>query len=340
MSRALEEEELLLAERASGDESAPPPSLWRMLPLPEIILAASFVLTGFLIGQFSGLPLNLPDAASLAFTGMSNQAAALIVISGILIVYFTQTAKRTLYFATALVAYGAILVTHFNVKLWIHAVNRTNWDQVLWNSDQAVRPLVDGALSIHRGLAAMVGPIDRLYLFAFIAMFVCSITIHCSRDFPVFRRVMLTAMLVHVLGGLSYLIAPSLGPFLFEPGVNALETKRQVYMLASHKAAAEGGIGWFQLHGSEFLATGLGAMPSLHVASSAVFLYYAWVYERMLGWAYIPLFLFIMIEAVATRWHYVLDVVAGLGLTAIAVVSVEYFLNRWLADGETPQPVR
>ena len=93
-----------------------------------------------------------------------------------------------------------------------------------------------------------------------------------------------------------------------------------------------GGIPWFKAQGAEFLATGLAAMPSLHVASSAVFVYFAWVYERHLSWFYVPLFVFILIEAVATRWHYLVDIVAGLGLTALAILVVEFSFRRWLPE--------
>ena len=109
-------------------------------------------------------------------------------------------------------------------------------------------------------------------------------------------------------------------------------------MLAEHNEAIAGGTRWLSMNGSQYLATGLAAMPSLHVASSAVFVYYAWVYERRLCWLYLPLFLFIMNEAVASRWHYVVDIVAGIGLTAVAVFIVEYFFYKWLADVGADQP--
>ena len=311
------------------------------LPLPEILLASAFGLTGFIISLSFGLPISLPAGKSLAFTGMGNLVPLIVVAAGLLITLLTQRAGRTLYFATALVAYGAILIMHFNIKLWVHVINSSLWDEQFWRIDEMLRPLINGAIGFHNGLAAIIGPVDWLYLFAFLAMFVCSIIVHSSRSFLVFRKMILTAMLVHVLGGLSYLIAPSLGPFIYESGVNALETHRQLFMLTAHDAALHGGISWFRTEGSEFLATGLAAMPSLHVASSAVFVYYAWRHERHLCWFYLPLFGFIMIEAVATRWHYLVDVVAGLGLTALAILIVDSAFRRWMPQVITKnQPAR
>ncbi len=311
------------------------------LPLPEILLASAFVLIGFLISLYCGLPISLPASKSLAFTGLGNLIPMFVVAAGLLIMLLTQKAGRTLYFATALIAYGAILITHFNIKLWVHAINPSLWDEEFWRIDEMLRPVITGSIWFHNGLAAIIGPVDWLYLFAFLAMFVSSIIVHSSRSFLVFRKMILTAMLVHVLGGLSYLITPALGPFIYEPGVNALETHRQIFMLAAHDAALHGGVSWFRTEGSEFLATGLAAMPSLHVASSAVFVYFAWKHDRHLCWFYLPLFGFIMIEAVATRWHYVVDIVAGLGLTALAIFLVDWSFRRWLPliAGED-QPVR
>ncbi|NKB15827.1 MAG: hypothetical protein HC774_01165 [Sphingomonadales bacterium] len=126
-------------------------------------------------------------------------------------------------------------------------------------------------------------------------------------------------MLVHVLGALSYLVMPAVGPFLYEQGVNTLETARQVHMYNGYQALIAGGRPWIASEGDQFMFAAVAAMPSLHVASSAVFVYYAWHHTRWLGVLYLPLFVFIIFEAVATRWHYWIDVVAGLALTGLAI---------------------
>ena len=329
----------LIAEIAAHQENrVQKPKLHLRLPLPEILLMATFIVVGIVISVFFKLPISLPSSKSLAFTGMGFTTPFIVVAAGLIITLITQRAARTLYFTTVLMAYGAILVVHFNIKLWATEINPASWDDAYLKIDQALSPLVSATFNIRGAFGWMGSTLDLLYLFAFLAMFGCSIIVHSSRSFTVFRKVVLTAMLVHVLGGLSYLIAPALGPFLYEAGANALETRRQVYMLAAHNEAIAGGTRWLSMNGSQYLATGLAAMPSLHVASSAVFVYYAWVYERRLCWLYLPLFLFIMNEAVASRWHYVVDIVAGIGLTAVAVFIVEYFFYKWLADVGADQP--
>lgn len=304
------------------------------VPVPELALALIYGLIGIAISYASGLPIGLPTPDSLAFTGLSYLVPLLLVVGVLLIAVLMQQVGRAAYFLAALSAYGVVLIVHFNIKLWAWHINPRVWDAEYASVDRAFQPVIDSSLAFHNALSSVFGSVDRLYLFAFLAMFACSIIVHSLRAFIVLRKVVLTSMLVHVIGGLSYLIAPALGPFITEAGVNALETKRQIFMLAAHKASMAGGADWFIANGSEFLATGLAAMPSLHVASSAVFVYFAWIYERRLCWLYFPLFGFIMIEALATRWHYLVDIAAGLMLTAIAVALVERVMRPWLASDQ------
>lgn len=316
----LEDTQLLVSARRA--------KLMFFVPFPELILALSFLAAGTVIAAILDLPFSLPSSQSLAFTGMSyGVPLTLIGLLGAGLVLARQT-MRLVYYAAAAFSYAIILITHFNIKLWMSLINPRLWDGLFWQSDQMVRPLVDLAFGVHQ-LAETVLPVgDHLYLFAFLAMFAGSIIVHSMQSFIIFRKVIFSAMLVHVLGAAAYCIMPAVGPFLFEQGANALETARQQHMYGGFQALAAGGRPWIAAEGSTFLFAAVAAMPSLHVASSAVFLHFAWKHARWLGIAYLPLFVFIMFEAVATRWHYWVDVIAGLGLTALAIVITTAVFRR------------
>lgn len=288
-------------------------------PLPELILAISFLSIAIIFSLIFNLEFSLPASDALAFTGMSFAVPlSLIFVLGLFLVLAKQT-MRLVYYALAGLAYGIILIAHFNIKLWMSLINPALWDDFYWQTDQMVRPLVDAAFWVHVAADRIMPAGEHLYLFAFLAMFAGSIIVHSMQRFIVFRKVIFTAMLVHVLGALSYLVMPAVGPFLYEPGVNALETARQEHMFGGYQALIAGGRPWIVSQGNQFMFAAVAAMPSLHVASSAVFVYYAWNYARWLGVLYLPLFVFIIFEAVATRWHYWIDVVVGLALTALAI---------------------
>ena len=301
-----------------------PPRSWRqfclfVVPVQELALAFGFLLIGLTISSHFQIDFVFPTASSLEFTGMS-YAVPLSLISAVA-VYLTVTRQvmRLVYYAAAALAYAIILTTHFNIKLWMSLVNPALWDDVYWKTDMMVRPLIDASFAVHDLADRALPAGEHLYLFAFLAMFACSIIVHSVQCFMVFRKVLFTAMLVHVLGALSYLVMPALGPFIYEQGVNALESARQVHMHGGYRALMAGGRPWIASEGSSYMFAAVAAMPSLHVASSAVFVHYAWKHARWLGVAYLPLFAFIMFEAMATRWHYMVDLVAGLALTALAI---------------------
>jgi len=287
--------------------------------LPELVLGFSFLLVAMVFSWRFDLQFVTPGSGALEFTGMSYAVPLSLIAVLALYLVLTKQIKRLAYYCLAAVAYAAILISHFNVKLWMSLINPALWDDFYWKTDQALQPLTNTAFAVHNVVEATLPVGDHLYLFAFLAMFAGSIIVHSARCFIVFRKVIFSAMLVHVLGALSYLVMPAVGPFIYEQGVNALETARQEHMYAGYQALVAGGRPWIASQGSQFMFAAVAAMPSLHVASSAVFVFYAWKHARWLGVVYLPLFVFIIFEAVATRWHYWIDVAAGLALTALAI---------------------
>lgn len=329
---ALEDRQLLNASRRA--------KLIFFVPFPELTLALCFAATGALVAWSLGLAISLPSGQSLAFTGMSyGVPLTLIGLLGAVLIVAKQT-MRLIYYAAAALAYAIILITHFNIKLWMSLINPRLWDGFYWQTDEMVRPLVDLAFGVHHLTDTVMPAGEHLYLFAFLAMFAGSIIVHSMQAFIVFRKVIFAAMLVHVFGALAYCIMPAVGPFLYEPGANALESARQQHMFGGYLALAAGDRGWIASEGSAFMFAAVAAMPSLHVASSAVFLHYAWKHARWLGVAYLPLFVFIVFEAVATRWHYWVDVVAGLALTALAIAITTAVFRRIEAHDPARAPKR
>ncbi|MEH6759455.1 MAG: phosphatase PAP2 family protein [Parasphingorhabdus sp.] len=306
-------------------------------PLPEMVLALGFFAISMILADYYGLQFVFPSSNALQFTGMSYIVPLSIIFALGLFMILTKRKMQLAYYLSAAFAYGTILVTHFNVKLWMSIINPRLWDGFYWETDQMARPIIEASFEVHKMVGMVLPAENHLYLFAFLAMFGSSIITHSLKCFMVFRKVIFTAMLVHTLGALSYLIAPAVGPYIFEAGVNALETARQEHMYQSYQALMIGGKPWIASQGSHYLFAAIAAMPSLHVASSAVFVYYAWKHERWLGWIYLPLFVFIIFEAMATRWHYLIDVMAGLTLTGLAI-TITSALFRPIAAHHATRP--
>ncbi|MEY2926220.1 MAG: hypothetical protein RL367_697 [Pseudomonadota bacterium] len=290
--------------------------------MPEALLALLALASMVVLSFVFSLPISLPDVNSLLFTGMSVWAP--VTAFGVWwgASALAGKARQIPLYVAQLGAYLLILVAHFNTKLWMTAINPHLHDRFYMDVDQAFRPVIDVSFAIHR-LVGQFGWENKLYLFAFLAMYVCSIIVHSFRDFLTFRKMVFASMLIHVLGGIGYLIAPAIGPFLYEQGLNAIASEQQQHMINVYHGVMQGGAGWISKYGPTVIMAPPAAMPSLHVASSAIFVWYAWKHERWLCWGYIPLFAFIIAEAMATRWHYLIDIAFGLGLTAICLTLCE-----------------
>lgn len=237
--------------------------------------------------------------------------------------------RRSAQEAGNALCFGLVLSVTFFLKLWEPLVRSVSYDRVYEAIDRAcfgwVNPLIDW-----RARSLQFHWVNHLYYGLFIGMFLVSLVVHIARGRPEFRRVFVASLLVQALGGALYLVVPAAGPFLYHPSANAVIAAAQQAFSAARHAELAGGVNWARVHTGQYLIYGLGAMPSLHAAASFVFLYYAWRHVRWLGAAYTPVFGWILFEAMASRWHYGIDLAVGVAL-ACGCIAIS---NRWMGAHE------
>ena len=71
------------------------------------------------------------------------------------------------------------------------------------------------------------------------------------------------------------------------------------------------------------------AFPSGHTAITLTVLYLSFKFRRMLFWIYLPIVAALIFSAVYCRYHYVIDIIAGVGLTIFTIVTGEGYYRRW-----------
>ena len=139
----------------------------------------------------------------------------------------------------------------------------------------------------------------------------------------------IAALLLQVIGTIGYLIAPALGPFIYEAGVDPTISGGQRSMLEFYRISVAEGPEWLSKHGGANFTVGLAAMPSLHSASAFLFFLFAWHHGKILVPLYSFILFFILITAVASRWHYLIDVPVGM-----LIAWASYALAERLAKGQ------
>jgi hypothetical protein len=132
---------------------------------------------------------------------------------------------------------------------------------------------------------------------------------------------MIGLLLIEMVGPLSYLVAPAVGPFIFEQGPNAAATSAELTMYEVYKQVLSGGAAWVSAHGGQYFAQPLAAMPSLHVGATFVIVYYSIKARQWVSPLAVLAFAWIVIESVVARWHYLIDLPVGLLLAAIVIFA-------------------
>lgn len=299
----------------------------------EINIAIGFLALTLAVGIWFGLPFSFPNGDRAASVGVNYLYPLIAIAIWAAIMVFQRSKQVTSTFFVALPAYALVLLCHFNLKLWIPHINPASFDHAYWASDQAIRPAIDAAKSFRLALAPVIPLGSNFYMLGFIALFYLAFGYACLKRPDSFRELVLAAIIMQIMGSFAYLAAPGIGPFLFETGVEPPATLAQQSMHASWQANTAGGAAWIAAEGGRQLTVGLAAMPSLHAGGSFLFLLYALRHAKPLRWPFALLFAFIAIDAVANRWHYAVDLPAGMALA---------FAATWIASKlvERPNPVK
>jgi len=128
-----------------------------------------------------------------------------------------------------------------------------------------------------------------------------------------FREMMSGLMVITFLGLIGYVLVPAIGP---------LYSLHQVYTVSLSQPVA---IFNQQLAFMDLARIHRDVFPSMHVAISFLVWLYAWRNSKALFWAVSPLILSLWVSTIYLRYHYLVDVVAGLLLA-----PASFLLANWL----------
>ena len=312
---------------------------------PEIFITLVLVTSMFLFSVLFDLPIIIPSGERAAYVGVHYlyPLIGIAILGGV--TFLAGRREIAIRFLVALPCYVAILFAHFNIKLWIPHINPANFDEIYWQIDSYFRPIVDVYMYIRDKVFFFIPYQANFYMISYIALFYCSFCYHAIKTPEIFGKLIIAALLLQALGTLAYLVAPAVGPFIYEAGLNPMITGGQSSMLNFHAQSLAGGPQWLAENGSANFTVGLAAMPSLHSASAFLFFLFAWHHGKILLPLYGFILLYILVMAVASRWHYLIDVPVGMLIAWVSYKLAERFDSRpsaspALTNGvQTAQPV-
>jgi hypothetical protein len=220
-----------------------------------------------------------------------------------------------------LVLFIFVIYLHFHIKMWMPVINPNLHDIQYLAIDQWFGGLLDIFRIVRGAVASIVPAVDAWYQLGFLAMFALSLWFHAAGHRRWHHHNMVALLLVEMAGAFSYLIAPAVGPFIFEQGRNALATTAQHSMLAGFKEVQASGAAWLAIHGGSYFTGPPAAMPSLHIAGAVIMAYYSMKARLLVAPVMLILLGWIGIESVVARWHYIVDLPAGVALAVAVIIA-------------------
>lgn len=137
---------------------------------------------------------------------------------------------------------------------------------------------------------------------------------------------------------LIYIFVPVMGPRVFWQAIDGYELPADVRLevLAQFPAAVQAGpffriMAWIYEH----LEASGAAFPSSHVAVALTTLYFSWRYLPRIRFAHLVLVVLLCLSTVYCRYHYVVDVAAGILTAALLVPLGNWLYFRFRRPAET-----
>jgi membrane-associated phospholipid phosphatase len=215
-----------------------------------------------------------------------------------------------------------VLLVFDSLEWIVHYVNPEDIDPILIRFDYLIfrnHPTVMLERIMHPLLTDVLQIAYSTYYFIPISF---GIVLLKNNQKSEFNKSLFMILLCFYLSYLGYILMPALGPRFY---LDHLQTTGLHGLLVAEP-----------LHDLLDRLEGIkrDAFPSGHTGIAVVVLYLAYQYKRKLLWIYLPVVSALLFSTVYLRYHYVVDVIAGFGLTLLTIIIGEWYYGWWLKNRE------
>jgi membrane-associated phospholipid phosphatase len=215
-----------------------------------------------------------------------------------------------------------VLLIFDSLEWLVHYVNPEDIDPILIRLDYLIfrsHPTIVLERVMHPLLTDILQIAYSTYYFIPVSFGIVLLKKNQKSDF---NKSLFMILLCFYLSYLGYILMPALGPRFYldhlqTTGLQGLLVAEPLYDLLN------------RLEGIK-----RDAFPSGHTGIAVVVLYLAYQYKRNLFWIYLPIVSALLFSTVYLRYHYVVDVIAGFGLTLLTILIGEWYYGWWLKNRE------
>jgi membrane-associated phospholipid phosphatase len=267
----------------------------------EVIGLAFFVLLLALSMKFN-TPIEGPTVMVRAVINVILIILALSILSGTVDLTLVKIIRNWAPIVFILIAYE-------NLGNLVRFINPHDADPVLKQIDEFMFGGVNPTLWLEHYIRPWFSEIMHMcYVNYYPFLPVLGFFLYMGKDYHKFRNVMVSVTLGFYLGYIGYMLVPTVGPRYFMAEMFAIDVRGTT--MFSEKV--------YQML-VDLESTRRDCFPSLHTAITVIVTTYAFKYRRTLFWFLLPVATGIVMATMYLRYHYVIDVIAGLFLAAFCV---------------------
>jgi membrane-associated phospholipid phosphatase len=243
---------------------------------------------------------------------------SIFTIAQIIIIRFKDSSRFMGIFYDLVFPVLCVLVIFDSLGSLVHYVNPEDIDPILIRLDYLIfnnHPTV----MIERIMSPLLTDILQLsYTTYYFIPISFGILILRNNERKEFERVLFLILLCFYLSYLGYILFPALGPRFT---INHLQTTELQGLIIAEP---------IQRLLNQIEGIKRDAFPSGHTAIAVLVLYLAYKFKKRFFFILLPIVTALVFSTVYCRYHYVVDVFAGFGLTLLTILLGEWYYEWWL----------
>jgi membrane-associated phospholipid phosphatase len=241
----------------------------------------------------------------------------LLLISQLMAIRFREKSRGTIVFHDLVFPVVCVLLVFDSLEWVVHSINPEDIDPLLIQLDYLVFGNHPTVILEHIMSPLLTDMLQVAYSTYYFIPLIFGITLLIEGQKENFSRSLFLILFCFYLSYLGYILMPAIGPRFTLDHLQTSELKGMFIAEPLQKLLN-------YLEGNK-----RDAFPSGHTAVAVTVLYLAYRFKKNLFLVFLPVVSALVFATVYCRYHYVVDILAGLILTFITVLAGERYYEWW-----------